>query len=215
MPEYNEKYLDVKKAAVDRAHAKGETGSHAATQDRLPPGQHLTTKFPVLDLGYKPPLKREDFTLSITGEVENPVTLNWKQLTDLPSEETALDFHCVTRWSQYDITWKGVLFTTICDLVKPTPSAKFVLQYGRDGYSTNVPMEDMRMPGVMIAYELEGGEVPLEHGGPARVIVPHLYAWKGSKFLNGIVFSPVDRPGFWEVRGYHNHGDPWTEERFG
>jgi DMSO/TMAO reductase YedYZ molybdopterin-dependent catalytic subunit len=215
VPEYNEKYLRVKQAAVDRARAKGELGTHTATEDRLPPGQYLTTKFPVLDLGYKPPIKREDFTLPVTGEVENPVTLDWKGLTELPSAEIALDFHCVTRWSQYDIKWRGVLFTTICDFVMPLPSAEYVLQYGRDGYSTNVSMEEMLRPDVMLASELEGGEIPLEHGGPVRVIVPHLYAWKGSKFLNGIVFSPVDRPGFWEVRGYHNHGDPWTEERFG
>lgn len=214
-PEYNEKYLKVKQAAVDRAHAKGDTAPHSPTQDRLPPGQYLTTKFPVLDLGYKPPIKLEDFTLAVSGEVENPVTLDWNALTSLPSVRRTLDFHCVTRWSQYEITWTGVPFTTLSDLVKPKESARFVLQYGRDGYSTNLPLEELLMPDVLVAYELEDGPIPLEHGGPVRIIVPHLYAWKGSKFLNGIVFSPVDRPGFWEVRGYHNHGDPWTEERFG
>lgn len=215
MAEYNEKYLKIKRAAVERARAKGDVGTHEREGDRLPPGQYLTTKFPILDLGYKPPIELEDFTLPITGEVENPVTLDWNALTALPSVDTALDFHCVTRWSQYEIRWKGVPFTEICDLVRPKESANFVLQYGRDGYSTNVALEDMLMPDVLVAYELEGGPIPLEHGGPVRIIVPHLYAWKGSKFLNGIVFSPVDRPGFWEVRGYHNHGDPWTEERFG
>ncbi|MBW3623397.1 MAG: sulfite oxidase-like oxidoreductase [Armatimonadetes bacterium] len=215
MAEYNKRYLGVKRAAVDRAQAKGETGTQERGEDRLPPGQHLTTKFPILDLGYKPPIRLEEFTLPITGEVENPVTLDWPALTALPSVTRTLDFHCVTRWSQYDITWKGVPFAAICDLVKPKESARFVLQYGRDGYSTNLPLEEMLMPDVMVAYELEGEPVPLDHGGPVRILVPHLYAWKGSKFLNGIVFSPVDRPGFWEVRGYHNHGDPWKEERFG
>ena len=215
MSDYNEKYMGVKQAAVERARVKGGSGSPSSSHDRLPPGQALTTKFPVLDLGYKPPIRLEDFQLPITGDVENPVTLDWEGLTSLPSERLTLDFHCVTRWSQYDITWTGVLFTTICDLVKPKPSAQYVLQYGRDGYSTNVPLEEMLQPGVLVAYRLEDDEVPLEHGGPVRILVPHLYAWKGSKFLNGIVFSPIDRPGFWEVRGYHNHGDPWTEERFG
>ena len=212
--EYNEKYLKVKRAAVERAQAKGETTLHEPRGDRLPPGQYLTTKFPILDLGYKPPIKLEDFTLPVTGEVENPVTLTWDELTALPSVERTLDFHCVTRWSQYDITWTGVLFSALCDLVRPPAGARYVLQYGRDGYSTNLPMEEMLKADVLIAYGLEGGPVPLDHGGPVRTIVPHLYAWKGSKFLSGIVFSPVDRPGFWEVRGYHNHGDPWTEERF-
>jgi DMSO/TMAO reductase YedYZ molybdopterin-dependent catalytic subunit len=214
MPEYNEKYLKIKAAAVERARAKGETGTHAPEGERLPPGQYLTTKFPVLDLGYKPPIKLEEFRLTVSGEVENPVELDWEGLKALPRVQSTLDFHCVTRWSQYDITWTGVPFTALCDLVMPKETAHHVLQYGRDGYSTNLPLEEMLHPDVLIAYELEGGPIPLEHGGPVRILVPHLYAWKGSKFLNGIVFSPVDRPGFWEVRGYHNHGDPWTEERF-
>jgi DMSO/TMAO reductase YedYZ molybdopterin-dependent catalytic subunit len=214
LPEYNEKYLSVKKAAVDRARERGGSPREEG-RDRLPPGQSLTTKFPILDLGFRPPISLDDFRLTISGEVENPTTLDWKGLTALPKTVLSLDFHCVTRWSQFDITWGGVLFTDLCDLVRPKPSAHFALQYGRDGYSTNVPMEDMLQPNVMIAYELEGGPIPLEHGGPVRPIIPHLYAWKGSKFLNALVFSPVDRPGFWEVRGYHNHGDPWTEERFG
>ena len=215
MSEYDEKLLKSRQTTIDRERGRMRPDAASASRDRLPPGQSITTKFPVLDLGYRPPIKREEFRLAVTGEIENPVTLDWDALTALPKTTRTLDFHCVTRWSQYDLTWTGVEFGAIVDLVKPKPNARFVIQSGRDGYTTNVPMEDMLASDVMIAYELDGGDVPLEHGGPVRTIVPHLYAWKGSKFLNGFVFTEVDRPGFWEVRGYHNHGDPWLEERFG
>ncbi len=216
MPDDESPLLQSKRAAVERARASGATGGHdpSPSAERLPPGQVLTTKFPILDLGFKPPISTEEFRLTVTGEVENPVTLNWAALMALPRVTRALDFHCVTRWSRFDLEWTGLLFADLCDLVKPTPAARYILQRSRDGYSSNLPLEEALRPNVLIAYELDGQPIPLEHGGPARLIAPHLYAWKGAKFLSALLLSPVDQPGYWETRGYHNHGDPWAEERF-
>jgi len=184
---------------------------------RLPPGQRLLSdpeQFPVLDLGVQPEISPENFQLEISGLVDNPVNLTFADLQNLPRTDITADFHCVTRWSKFDVKWSGVAWKDIEELVKPKPEAKFIIEYGSDSYSTNVPLEDMRKENVIVAYALYGEPIPKEHGGPVRIIVPHLYAWKGSKFLKRIEFLAADRPGFWEVRGYHNHGDPWTEERY-
>jgi DMSO/TMAO reductase YedYZ molybdopterin-dependent catalytic subunit len=186
-------------------------------KSRLPPGQRLVSdeQFPVLDLGVQPEISPENFKLEISGLVENPVSLSFTHLQSLPPTDITADFHCVTRWSKFDVKWSGVAWKDIEALVKPKLEARFISQYGSDSYSTNVPLEDMRQENVIVAYSLYGEPIPKEHGGPVRIIVPHLYAWKGSKFLKRIEFLAEDRPGFWEVRGYHNHGDPWTEERYG
>lgn len=184
--------------------------------NRLPPGQRLLTEisnFPVLDLGVQPDYD-DTYRLEIAGLVSKPASLTLEEVKNLPATEMSADFHCVTRWSKFDVKWKGVMWSEIEKLVSPDPGAKFVIQYGLDGYTTNVSLEDLRKPNVMLAYELYGEPLPRSHGAPLRVIVPHLYAWKGSKFLTGIEFVAEDAPGFWEVRGYHNHGDPWTEERY-
>ena len=213
---YREKYLHVKAKAVERARARGETGTRLAVprEQRLPPGQYLTQKFPVLDLGVQPAHDPERFRLVIDGAVKNPVRLSLDDLRGLPSINLTADFHCVTHWSRYDLRWTGVPFESLVDLVEPAPNAAHVMQYGADGYSTNNPLSELMHPEVLVAYALDGRPIPREHGAPIRIIVPHLYAWKGSKFLNRIEFLAADRRGFWEVRGYHNHGDPWTEERF-
>jgi DMSO/TMAO reductase YedYZ molybdopterin-dependent catalytic subunit len=185
--------------------------------DRLPPGQRLLTdpdQFPVLDLGVQPDWNRDEYRLTIGGLVENPVKLTYAEVTKLPAQEFSADFHCVTRWSKYDITWKGVAWSEIDKLVKPQPEALFTVQHGLDGYTTNVSLSELRKPNVFVAYELFGKPLPREHGAPLRLIIPHLYAWKGSKFLTAINFVSSDQPGFWEVRGYNNHGDPWLEERY-
>jgi DMSO/TMAO reductase YedYZ molybdopterin-dependent catalytic subunit len=182
---------------------------------RLPPGQHLTTQFPVLDLGIRPNFDPAVWRLRIGGQVENPVALTWADFTALPKAEQVSDFHCVTTWSKYDVTWSGVKFRTLVDLVRPKPGVTHLIQECADGYTTNLPLNELRGDDVMLAYELEGRPLPLEHGGPMRFIVPHLYAWKSSKFLIALRFLDHDEKGYWETRGYHNHADPWKEERYG
>lgn len=184
---------------------------------RLPPGQHLLTdpqEFPVLDLGRKPDWDPQTYRLKIFGEVEQPVELSYDQFLELPTAAFTADFHCVTTWSRFDIAWRGVAWSEVEKIVQPKSSARFVIQSGLDGYTTNIGIEELRKPNVFIAFELEGKPLPKEHGAPLRMIIPHLYAWKGSKFLSGIEFRTEDKSGFWEVRGYNSHGDPWLEERY-
>jgi DMSO/TMAO reductase YedYZ molybdopterin-dependent catalytic subunit len=185
-----------------------------ASADRLPPGQHLTHNFPVLDLGIQPEVKLDEWTLRLDGAVEKPVTLTWAEFNALPQVEDVSDFHCVTTWSKFDCRWGGVAFTTLCELVQLKPDAAFVYFTSYDGYSTNVPLERCLDDDVLLATRFDGEPVSREHGGPARVIIPKLYAWKGAKFIKAIHFLPGDRLGFWEVRGYSNSADPWKEERY-
>lgn len=192
----------------------GKERPAARSHDRLPPGQHLTNGFPVLDLGLQPEVPLDQWTLKIGGLVENPVTLNWEDLNRLEQFEDVSDFHCVTTWSKYDCRWSGVAFFTLMELVKPKPEARFVYFTGYDGYSTNVALEHCMDDDVLVATKFDGRPVTKEHGGPARVIIPKLYAWKGAKFVRGIEFRAEDKLGFWEVRGYSNTADPWTEDRF-
>ncbi len=184
------------------------------SEERLPPGQHLTNGFPVLDLGIQPEVPLDQWTLKVGGLVENPVTLGWDRLNALEQFEDTSDFHCVTTWSKYDCRWTGVAFFTLADLVKVRPEARFVYFTGYDGYSTNVALEHCLDDDVLVATKFDGHPVAKEHGGPARVIIPKLYAWKGAKFVRAIEFRAEDKLGFWEVRGYSNTADPWTEDRF-
>ena len=183
--------------------------------NRLPPGQHLTPGFPVLDLGIKPEISLTDWRLEVGGLVENAKTFTWEEFNALPQFEDVSDFHCVTTWSKFDVRWSGVAFFTLGEVVKPKPEARFVLFSSYDGYTTNVPIEHMMDDDVLIATKLNGEPVPRDHGGPARVIIPKLYAWKGAKFIRAMEFSAEDKPGFWELRGYNTTADPWTEDRFG
>ena len=153
-------------------------------------------------------------TRSVDGLVDQPTTLTWAQFNALPQVEDVSDFHCVTSWSKYDCRWSGVAFTTLFELVQPQPGARFVYFTSYDGYSTNVPVEKCLDDDVLVATRFDGQPLTKEHGGPARVIIPKLYAWKGAKFLKGLTFLAEDRLGFWEVRGYHNDADPWKEERY-
>ena len=214
--EISEKYLRVKAKAVERAQVRGETGTRVAAprSQRLPPGQYLTEKFPVLDLGVQPMFLPAKFRLTIDGAVNHPVSLSLDDLRELPSLDLTADFHCVTHWSRYDLNWTGIPFESLVDLVEPHADVTHVLQYGADSYTTNNALEELLHPDVIVAYALDGQPIPREHGAPIRIITPHLYAWKGAKFLNRIEFLTADKRGFWEVRGYHNHADPWTEERF-
>ena len=181
---------------------------------RLPPGQHLTPGFPVLDLGIRPEISLGEWRLEIGGLVEHPQTFTWEQFNALPQFEDVSDFHCVTTWSKFDCRWSGVAFFTIVDLVRPTLEVQHVLFTSYDGYTTNVRLSDCLDDDVLIATQFDGKPIAREHGGPARMIIPKLYAWKGAKFVRQIEFSAEDKLGFWEVRGYSNTADPWTEDRF-
>lgn len=209
-----DRYIAAKEAWARKQVAAGVRSRNEAAPGRLPPGQKLTDGFPVLDLGVQPVIPRETWTLSLDGEVENPVRLTRDAFDALPHVEDVSDFHCVTTWSKYDCRWGGVAFTTLYELARPNAEARFVYFTGYDGYSTNVPLESCLDDDVLVATSFEGKPLPREHGGPARVIIPKLYAWKGAKFVKGVTFLAHDKPGFWEVRGYSHFADPWKEERY-
>ena len=209
-----ERYIAAKQKWAEKQKALGATDRAVASRDRLPPGQKLTDGFPVLDLGVQPKIPPSEWRMKIDGLVENGATLTWDQFNALPQVEDVSDFHCVTTWSKYDCRWSGVAFTTLYELVQPKPEAKFVYFTSYDGYSTNVALEKCLDDDVLVATSFDGLPVAREHGGPARVIIPKLYAWKGAKFVNGITFLAEDKLGFWEVRGYSNTADPWTEDRY-
>jgi DMSO/TMAO reductase YedYZ molybdopterin-dependent catalytic subunit len=207
-----EQYIAAKERWARKMAGKEKPA--VTSKDRLPPGQRLVNNFPVLDLGVQPVVPLDQWELKIHGKVENPVTLDWKQFLALPQFEDVSDFHCVTTWSQFDMKFKGVAFFTIAELVKPKEEVSHVFFKSYDGYSTNTTLDDCMDDDVLIAHSWNDKPLTKEHGGPARVIVPKLYAWKGAKFVREIVFLDRDIRGFWEVRGYSNTADPWTEDRF-
>lgn len=209
---YNEKMLAAKAKLLER-FKKTEPRVADPSQERLPPGQHVTKGFPVLDLGVKPKFDPERWRLLVGGEVEE-TDLDWEAFRALPRESEVADFHCVTTWSKYDVEWSGVKFVDIAALVRPAAAAHFVIVHATDGYSTNLPLADCLDEDVILADELLDELLPLDHGGPLRLIVPKLYAWKSAKFVCKIEFVREDQPGFWEQRGYHDRGDPWREERY-
>lgn len=209
-----ERYIEAKQRWAEKQKASGVAARPVASAERLPPGQKLTTGFPVLDLGVQPQVPLSEWTLSIDGLVENPTVLSWSQLNALPQVEDVSDFHCVTTWSKFDCRWGGVALTTLYELVKPLAGARHVYFAGYDGYSTNVALERCLDDDTLVATSFNGAPLALEHGGPARIILPKLYAWKGAKFVRSITFLAEDRLGFWEVRGYSNTADPWTEDRY-
>jgi DMSO/TMAO reductase YedYZ molybdopterin-dependent catalytic subunit len=211
--EINQKMVRAKEKLLDKF--KRATPRVLGGKERLPPGQHLTQGFPVLDLGIHPEFHPERWRFKVDGLVKTPLDLSWQEFQALPVAQQVSDFHCVTTWSKYDVKWTGVKFRTIMERAGVDPKATHVVLSCNDGYTTNLPLNELGGDDVLLAYELEGKPLPLEHGGPMRMLVPHLYAWKSAKFMTRITFLDHDDPGFWEVRGYHNHADPWTEERFG
>ena len=192
----------------------GKIPPRTRSEERLPPGQRTVTNFPVLDLGVHPEIPLGRWELKVHGKVAHPVTLNWEQFRALPQFKDVSDFHCVTTWSQFDMEWEGVSFFTLADLVKPKPEATHVYFKSYDNYSTNNPLEVCMDDDVLIAHSWNGQPLSKEHGGPARVIVPKRYAWKGAKWVHEIIFLDRDLLGYWELRGYSNSADPWREERF-
>jgi DMSO/TMAO reductase YedYZ molybdopterin-dependent catalytic subunit len=185
-----------------------------AHANRLPPGQREVTHWPVLDLGLQPDVPKAEWRLTVDGLVENPATLSFDALLQLPQTESVSDIHCVTQWSRYDNHWKGVASRDLLALVRPKAEARHVIFHSHDGYTTNVAFDVFAADDVMIVHTWEGEALTREHGGPVRIVIPRFYFWKSAKWVKRIEFSRDDKPGFWEVRGYHNQGDPWTEERY-
>jgi DMSO/TMAO reductase YedYZ molybdopterin-dependent catalytic subunit len=186
--------------------------SDSAAVERVPPGNYLTHDFPVLSAGPTPHNPIESWTFEIRGELDEPRSWTWEQFTALPSERVTVDIHCVTKWSKLDTSWTAVSLDTLLDGIDT--SAGYVLAFCDGGYTTNVPLVDMRAGQAWVAYEYEGESLEPQHGGPARLLVPHLYFWKSAKWVRGIELRNDDSPGFWEYNGYHNYGDPWKEQRY-
>jgi len=188
--------------------------NQARAQERLPPGQSLTLKWPVLHYGSIPRFDQAAWDFKISGEVASPAKLSWKEFLALPQSEVISDFHCVTRWSRLDNRWTGVLASEVLKLVLPTPGAKHVLVLAEEGYTSNIPLADLARPNVLFAHSHDGEPLGAEHGGPLRLVVPHLYAWKSVKWVRGLLLLSEERLGFWERNGYHAYGDPWKEQRY-
>jgi DMSO/TMAO reductase YedYZ molybdopterin-dependent catalytic subunit len=181
---------------------------------RLPPGQYLTEKWPVLHAGTVPTVDLATWTLEVSGEVERPMTLGWEQLLELPSREVTVDIHCVTRWSRFDTTFKGVHWSELAKLVQPKPGARFVVAHAEQGFTANVPLAAIDDEEALIAYEADGEPLTPDHGWPVRLVVPSRYFWKSAKWLRGLELLDHDEPGFWERYGYHNDADFTKEQRY-
>ncbi len=191
------------------------TGQQSRPEDdRLPPGQHLVRNWPVLDLGQTPNVPGHVWRRDIGGLVAQPQTWSLDALMRQPQVGILSDIHCVTSWSRYDNHWDGVSTHHLMDVADVKAEARFVILTANDGYTTNMAIEDFASPQALLAHSWEGQPLTLEHGGPVRLVVPHLYFWKSPKWLRRIEFAERDHLGFWEVRGYHNHADPWKEERY-
>jgi DMSO/TMAO reductase YedYZ molybdopterin-dependent catalytic subunit len=191
---------------------RGFVGRRGAASVRLPPGQYLTDDFPVLSAGPTPHVPLEEWELTIDNGRETLRRWSWKAFRELPTEEIAVDIHCVTRWSKIATAWEGVSLDTL--LADIAGDASFALARSYGGYTTNLPLKDLMNKQAWIAFRYDGGELPPEHGGPARLLVPHLYFWKSAKWVRGITLLDHDEPGFWEGFGYHIYGDPWREQRY-
>jgi DMSO/TMAO reductase YedYZ molybdopterin-dependent catalytic subunit len=183
--------------------------------DRLPPGQYLTEKWPVLHAGTVPDTDLATWDFRVFGEVESPVTLSWDELTSLPTREITTDIHCVTRWSRFDTSFKGVHWSELAKVVKPKPSARYVVAHAEQDFTANVPLAALEDEEALLAYEADGEPLTPEHGWPLRLVIPKRYFWKSAKWLRGIELLDHDEPGFWERLGYHNEADYWKEERYG
>ena len=181
---------------------------------RLPPGQSLTLKWPVLHVGEVPAFDPETWRFKVTGMIRKTFEWTWEEFQALPRTCVKADFHCVTTWSKFDNEWEGVALRTVIERAEPLPEARFVIQHCAGGYTTNTPLEDLSRLDVVLADTHRPEPLTPVHGGPLRMIVPHLYAWKSSKWIRGLEFVDRDRPGFWEERGYHMYGDPVREQRF-
>ncbi|HUB09349.1 MAG TPA: sulfite oxidase-like oxidoreductase [Myxococcales bacterium] len=207
------RFLQKMQATRDAApEGSGPPNAHGLPQ--LPPGQTLAKGWPVLDLGQQPDVPTDRWELVVDGAVEAPVRLCWKDFLALPQVADTSDFHCVTTWSKLGIRWKGVQLGAVLALARPTEAASHLLCHAYDGYTTNLPLEEALKDDVLLAHTADGAPLPLEHGGPVRVITPQLYAWKGAKWIRRLEVTAGDRPGFWERRGYSNTAHPWRNDRY-
>lgn len=198
-----------------REGRKAPAGPRLEGRPRLPPGQRQVDSWPVLDLGVQPEIAREEWELAVDGLVEAPVTWRWDEFAGQPVFRDTSDIHCVTAWSRFDNDWEGVSAAHLLSVVRPLPEARHVVFHCYDGYTTNLALDAFAGPDVLLACRWQGLPLTREHGAPVRVVVPAAYFWKSAKWIRRIEFRADDKPGFWEVRGYHNEADPWREERFG
>ena len=181
---------------------------------RLPPGQRLTDGWPVLHYGGVPKIDLATWRFELTGLVEEPVSFSWEEFMALPQVSTRSDIHCVTAWSKFDNEWQGVLVSEVLKRVRLKDGVGHVMAHSYGGYATNLSLEDLTADGVLLAHSHDGEPLARDHGWPLRLVVPHLYFWKSAKWVRGFEYIGPDRPGFWEMYGYHIHGDPWKEERY-
>jgi DMSO/TMAO reductase YedYZ molybdopterin-dependent catalytic subunit len=199
---------------VFRSRAERKVEQAGYDPARLPPGQYLTEKWPVLHAGSVPKTDLATWDFTVSGEVEQPLRLTWEELTALPATEITLDIHCVTRWSRFDTQFKGVHWRDLAALASPKASARFVVAQAEQGFTANVPLAAIEDENALIAYEADGEPLTPEHGWPLRLVVPSKYFWKSAKWLRGLEVLDHDQPGFWERYGYHNEADYWKEERY-
>ncbi len=198
----------VSRGFVGRGRAPGARAS------RIPPGQYETQGFPVLSAGPTPKVRLETWSFSINGLVRKPIKWSWDEFQKLPQEEFLVDIHCVTKWSKLDTRWTGVSVDTLLEAVETDPRAHYVTAFTIEGYTTNMPLEDIRNGRAFVAHQYDGRALEPAHGGPVRLVVPNLYLWKSAKWVTGLTLMERDSSGFWEKAGYNDHGDPWKEQRY-
>jgi DMSO/TMAO reductase YedYZ molybdopterin-dependent catalytic subunit len=201
--------------ALFRSKAEQKLVEKGLDPVRLPPGQYLTEKWPVLHAGTVPKTDLATWDFKVFGEVEEPITLSYDELQALPQTKITTDIHCVTRWSRFDTSFSGVHWRELAKLVQPKPSARFVLAHAEQDFTTNVPLEALEADNALVVWEADGEPLEPEHGWPLRLVVPSRYFWKSAKWLRGIELLAADQPGFWERYGYHNDADYWKEQRYG
>lgn len=201
---------------ADRFVSRGFVGKRrsSAPADRVPPGQYVTDDFPVLSAGPTPHIQPDQWRFTIEQLGKENASWSWKEFLQLPAQEFAADIHCVTKWSKLDTHWQGVSIDTLLEQIDLDPRMMYATAFCYGGYTTNLPLSEILNGQAFVAYNYEGSPLPPEHGGPARLVVPHLYFWKSAKWVHGLRLMPEDKAGFWETFGYNNHGDPWKEERY-
>jgi DMSO/TMAO reductase YedYZ molybdopterin-dependent catalytic subunit len=209
---FEEKIRQTPSVADPKPLGTGKVNRHGMPE--LPIGQTATKKWPVLDLGVQPDIKKEDWKLIINGAVDNPVTLTWDEFMAMPQTDDVSDFHCVTTWSKFNMSWQGVRLLDLAALVQVKETATHLLCHGYDEYTTNVSLEEALKPDVLLVHTYEGAPLPREHGGPVRMITPQLYAWKGSKWISRLEFLNFNKLGFWERNGYSDTAYPWRNDRY-
>jgi DMSO/TMAO reductase YedYZ molybdopterin-dependent catalytic subunit len=200
---------------VFRSAAEKKVRAAGYDPARLPPGQYLTEKWPVLHAGAVPHVELATWTFRVFGEVEQELELSWEEFNALPRSSNVQDIHCVTRWSRFDASFEGIHWRELAALARPLPSARFVVAHAEHGFTSNVPLGFLAAENALLATHADGEPLAAEHGGPMRLVIPGKYFWKSAKWLRGIELTADDRPGFWERYGYHNDADPWREQRYG